>query len=559
VYGVDRSGRITFVNDAAVRALRFAGAHDLVGQLAHARFHRADVHGHPVSPETCFLQQAYELGDSLSNWETAFWCADGQPLSVECNLRPQYRDGECIGVVAAFRDIAERKRYEAEMQWQLRHDHLTKLYNRRYFEELLEQEVLRLRRSSEQSALLFIDLDRFKHINDTAGHAAGDALLVMIGQRLLSRARQSDAVARLAGDEFAVLLRHVDEHKVADLAETFRAILDNTSFGHAGREFEVSGSVGFVLLDRHISSAAHAINCADAACHVAKQQGRSRINRFHSRDGARAIGALQQSWSQRLRRALDTNAFTLYYQPIVDLECLGESTGRAEDGDALLRRSTLACCAHEVLLRLDDLGTRLEPRAFLSQAERFNLLPALDTWVLQRVAARLACDDGAPARFNVAAATLLDENYVDALAALGRQGVFAAGRLSLELKESELALQAAKLLPAMRQIAALGVRFVLDEFGRGFGSVEQLRNLPIAAVKLDAALVQGIARDPFGAALVRAMASLARAMDLTVIAPGIEDATLLPLLRAEGLDWAQGYALGRPHPLAARACESPLA
>ena len=180
----------------------------------------------PCRAETCFLQQAYELGDSLSNWETVFWRADGELINVECTVRPQHQDGECVGVVVAFRDIAERKRHEAETQWQLRHDHLTKLHNRRHFEYMLEQEIFRLRRSTEQSALLFIDLDRFKHINDTAGHAAGDALLASIGRKLKARSRQSDLVARLGGDEFAVLLRNVDDGSVLALAEKFRAILD---------------------------------------------------------------------------------------------------------------------------------------------------------------------------------------------------------------------------------------------------------------------------------------------------------------------------------------------
>ncbi|HEX3141855.1 MAG TPA: response regulator, partial [Rhizobacter sp.] len=144
VYGVDRSGRITFVNPTALRLLQCTHEDELVGLSAHERIHHADERGRAIPAETCFLQQAYELGDSLSNWETVFWRADGELVNVECTVRPQHQDGKCVGVVVAFRDIAERKRHEAETQWQLRHDHLTKLHNRHHFEYMLEQEIFRL-------------------------------------------------------------------------------------------------------------------------------------------------------------------------------------------------------------------------------------------------------------------------------------------------------------------------------------------------------------------------------------------------------------------------------
>ncbi|WP_284620152.1 EAL domain-containing protein [Aquabacterium humicola] len=552
LYGVDRAGHVRFANRAALRLLGHADEAALVGQLAHERIHPADEQGRPVGPDACFLQHAYELGDSLSDWQTVFWRADGEPLAVECNLRPQYQAGQCTGVVVAFRDITERKRFEAELQWQLQHDHLTRLFNRRHFEHLLEQEVIRLRRSTEQSALLFIDLDRFKHINDSAGHAAGDALLASIGRKLHARARESDAVARLSGDEFAVLLRNVDDHGLLALAETFRAILDDGRFVHAGREFEVSGSVGAIHLDRHTASPAYAMSCADAACRLAKQQGRNRIHRFDLSSDTGAVAELHQSWSQRLRSALDSDGFVLQYQAIVDLPGLPSEvlTGGDAGAEAGLRRAARAARhGQEVFLRLDDLGTRLQPKAFLAHAERFNLLPALDAWVLERIGAQLiAAGAGARGRYhvNVAAASLLDVGYVSKLEMLARHGAFAPGSLYLELKESDLAPQLTRLLPTMHALAALGVRFVLDEFGRGFAPLDRLRGLPISAVKLDAGLVQTLAHDPFGTTLVRTMTELAHAMNLAVIAPAVEDLATLRLLQSLGLDRAQGFVLDRP-------------
>jgi diguanylate cyclase (GGDEF)-like protein/PAS domain S-box-containing protein len=551
VYGVDRSGRITFVNPTALRLLQCTHEDELVGLQAHERIHHADERGRPIPAETCFLQQAYELGDSLSNWETVFWRTDGELVNVECTVRPQHQEGECVGVVVAFRDIAERKRHEAETQWQLRHDHLTKLHNRRHFEYMLEQEIFRLRRSTEQSALLFIDLDRFKHINDTAGHAAGDALLASIGRKLKTRSRQSDLVARLGGDEFAVLLRNVDDGSVLQLAEKFRAILDEEHFSHGGREFEVSGSVGISRLNRHTLSPAYAMNCADAACHIAKREGRNRIHMFDLGGDAGALAALQQSWSERLKVALAAGNFALQFQPMFDLRRLADGALSNPDLQSCVEQATAsAIYGHEVFLRLDDVDTLLAPRAFLSQAERFELMPSLDTWVLNRLALMLAERDprATSGRFhvNVATVSLLDAGYLSRLTALLRAGAFAPGQLCLEIKESEVAGHFAALQPVLNDITKLGAQLMLDEYGRGFGGLGHLRNLPLSSVKLDGSLVQTLASDEVGVMMVRAMTDLAHAMHVVVIAPLIEDAAALHMLRNAGVDCAQGFVLGMP-------------
>lgn len=549
VYGVDREGRVTFVNPAALRLLQWSGASDLVGFLAHDYIHFADERGRKIPAETSFLHQAYELGDSLSDWETVFWRSDGKAVNVECTVRPQHHEGECVGVVVAFRDIAERKRFEAELQWQVHHDHLTKLVNRQYFEDLLEQELLRLKRSSERSALLFIDLDRFKQINDSAGHAAGDALLSRIGQNLKSRSRQSDLVARLGGDEFAVLLRNVDDESVVALAEKFRAILEVTQFVYQGREFEVSGSIGVSNLNRHTPSPAYAMNCADAACQIAKRRGRNQIHMFDINDAAGMMGRFEISLSERLHQALARSAFGLQFQPILDLRRLPAD---AIQGDDWLERAMAvpsAIYGYEVFIRLDDGDTRIAACAFLPQAERFELLTALDTWVLNRLAALVAAREPAEKvcfHVNVASASLLDSGYRLRLANLLSDGAFAPGSFRLELRDSDALTQLAPVLPMLAELTQLGLKLILDEYGRGFGGLGRLRSLPFAAVKLDAALVQTLARDQLGETLVRAMADLAHSMDMLVVAPMVEDAETLRRLRDAGADFAQGFVIGGP-------------
>ncbi len=550
VYGVDREGRIRFVNPAALRLLHWNNADELVGLSAHQCIHFADERGRRVSSDTCFLQQAYELGDSLSNWETVFWRADGQALSVECTVRPLQEDGECVGVVVAFRDIAERKRFEAELQWQVHHDHLTKLFNRPYFEDMLGQELFRLKRSSERSALLFIDLDRFKQINDTGGHAAGDALLVSIGQRLKSRSRQSDLVARLSGDEFAVLLRNVDDQTVLPLAEKFRAILDEMEFVHEGREFDISGSVGIHLLDRQSSTPAHAMNCADAACQVAKREGRNQIHMFDAHRDAHALASLEESWSERLVAAMVANRFSLRFQPILDLHRLPKNVFEGEHWQARLQEvAPWALHGYEVFLRLDDAATSLAPRAFLPQAERFELLSALDGWVLDRLSTLLAerpARHGTRFHVNVATSSLMDQGYRARLTEFLRSGVLGPGQLYLEVKESDAIDDLMTLVPALEALTQLGLRLVLDEYGLGFSGVAHLRSLPLDSVKLDGPLIQTLHHSDGGEAVVRAMTDLAHAMGVQVIAPMAEDAPTLLRLRAAGVDGVQGFALGHP-------------
>ncbi len=349
-------------------------------------------------------------------------------------------------------------------------------------------------------------------------------------------------MARLGGDEFAVLLRNVDDGSVLGLAEKFRAILDDGNFAHGGREFEVSGSVGISRLSRHTLSPAYAMNCADAACHIAKREGRNRIHMFDLGGDAGALATLQQSWSERLKIALAAGNFALHFQPIFDLRRLPE-----EPIEGLLHSEALH--GHEVFLRLDDVDTLLAPRAFLSQAERFELMPELDGWVMDRVALLIAQQARpVPSRFhlNVAVASLLDAGYLSRLTTLLREGAFAPGQLCLELKESELAGQLQAVQPVLAELHQLGVRLLLDEYGRGLGGLGHLRGLPLSAVKLDGSLVQGLASDEVGVLMVRAMTDLAHAMKAVVIAPLIEDTTVLQRLRSAGVDYAQGYVLGEP-------------
>ncbi|MBW9271992.1 MAG: diguanylate cyclase, partial [Candidatus Thiodiazotropha sp. (ex. Lucinisca nassula)] len=249
VYGVDPDGHISFVNPACRQILGYDSEALLIGKSAHELFHFADAVGDRVLQESCFLQKSYANGDKIQARETIFWHRSGEPIPVECTVYPLTIEDKREGSVVAFRDISEHKLLEEELRWQAGHDALTQLHNRRYFEEQLNQEVERLKRSNEVSALLYLDLDRFKYINDTAGHAAGDRLLLEIAQQMNQRLRKSDMLARLGGDEFAVILRNITKNSVVHVAEDYREMLDHYLFVYKDKQYKINGTIGIALID----------------------------------------------------------------------------------------------------------------------------------------------------------------------------------------------------------------------------------------------------------------------------------------------------------------------
>ncbi len=271
VYGVDRAKQITFMNSAGLKILGFEHEDEVRGRNPHDLLHFAQIDGRPNPPETCFLMQAYELGDELLCWDSVFWTRDRRPLWVECNVVPMFMNGQHQGSVVAFRDITVLREQIDKLSWQAYHDSLTRLPNRRYFTDALEREFYRLKRSDEVSGLLYIDLDEFKAINDAAGHAAGDQLLVEIGQLLARRIRGADVLARLGGDEFGIILPNINAENIVNIAEEFRALIANYSFNYRDRTFRVSGSVGASLMNKQSVSSEQVLSQADTASYTAKR------------------------------------------------------------------------------------------------------------------------------------------------------------------------------------------------------------------------------------------------------------------------------------------------
>ena len=553
VYGVDREGLVTFINPAARAILGFTPQAAIIGEPAHRLFHPFSEDGRPNSPDTCFLQQAYAAGDELQAWETVFWHVSGRPVPVECTVYPLKIDGRLEGSVVAFRDVTERRMFEKELTWQANHDPLTRLHNRYYFEGQLKYEVGRLRRSEETSALLYIDLDRFKYINDTAGHAAGDQLLMEIAAQLQTRLRESDLLARLGGDEFAVILRNIEPAAVRAAAEDFRDVLEQYDFVHGARTYKINASIGVALLNKTTASPDEALANADIACHIAKGRGRNQTHVYQPESDAKVAMTVELGWSVRLQDALKNDRFVLHYQPVVPLAParIDRGTERRPVPEPAGAGSGSGQAYYEVLVRyLDPHGNVVPPAAFLPTAERFGMMPQVDLWVLTRAIEKLAALQAAGQvvsfTVNISGQTLDAGELVPLLKRLVRQHAVDPRLLILEITETSAIanLDAAKRL--IEDLRSLGCRFALDDFGSGFSSFHHLKHLPVDFVKIDGQFVRGMVDNTADRAIVASINEIAHSFGKQTVAEYVENQDILDMLRQYGVDYVQGFHISRP-------------
>jgi len=554
VFGVDGKGVIQFVNPAAVDILGYGAAEDLVGRGAHETFHYAFEDGTQMPRSACFLSQAYANGNQVPAWQTIFWTAAKRAVPVECTVYPMRIDGAREGSVVAFRDISSRRMLEEELRWQAEHDALTKLHNRAWFEVQLEQEIARLKRTEQTSVLLFIDVDRFKYINDTAGHGAGDQLLQEVSQRLKSRLRGSDHLARMGGDEYAVILRNVHADDVTMLADGFRKALTSGAFSYGGKSYRITVSIGAARLDQETASVSEAMAAADIACHVAKNEGRNQTQLYSPDSAQRAAMDMDLGWSARLEEALRGDRFVLCFQPIIPLAGIeyDRQNGNIDGGDVLerqLKRNPGTPLCYEVLLRLRDAhGELITPSAFLPTAERFGLMAEIDRWVIDR-AFRTAREHRAhPATFaiNLSAQSLASHDLANFVTdRLVKYGVDPRS-IVFEVTESRAITDLAGMQRLIHELRSHGCRIAVDDFGTGFSTFAYLKQLEADYLKIDGSLIQGLPDDPLDRAVVSSLTAIARAANKRTVAECVERPEVLLALRECGVDFAQGNTIGAP-------------
>jgi len=554
VYGVNTEGKITFINPAAKRLLGYSADENFIGKSPHDLFHRKDLDDNDDPAGECPLFNAYDSGIKLVAKESVFLKTNGEKITVECTVYPLKVDDTLEGSVIAFRDVTERKLLEEELKWQATHDPLTKLGNRRYFEEQLKEEVERAKQENFQSALLYFDLDRFKYINDTAGHSAGDTLLIEIAKQLSNLLRESDTLARIGGDEFAIILRDATEEQALKAAELFRKVLEKYTFYHKGKSYVVNASIGLSMISSGTQSHGEALANADLACFIAKGKGRNNSHLFDSDHDAIATMDRDLGWSVRLREALANDSFVLRFQPIAPLKEINENF--LPRGPGLLIKQinetpSIKIRHNEVLLRLpDSRGELISPDAFLPTAERFNLMIDIDRWVIKHAVKKLATivSRGADTSLaiNLSAQTLEDKTLADYVKKTTATYGISPKMLLFEITENSAIanLTAAKRL--INDLRVLGCQFALDDFGRGFCSFSHLKYLPVDYIKIDGIFIQGILHDSIDRAIVNSVVQIAHSVGKKTIAEYVENIQVIKQLKKMGVDYVQGYYIAEP-------------
>ena len=458
--------------------------------------------------------------------------ADGLEFNISDSVVPiRDRDGDIVGAVLVFKDLSQVREMEDEMHYLTRHDTLTELINRRAFEEEVEELLEQTTGNGREHALCYLDLDEFKLINDSCGHTAGDEFIRQITSVLVGKVRPTDIVARMGGDEFAILLTDCAFDRSMTLAEDLAEAVRRVRFSWEDRIYAVGASIGLVPINGDSESAEVVLKAADAACHVAKESGRNRIHVYQEGDTAIAERSGEMHWISRIHQALADERFVLYQQPLSPL------SERASDGPLF-----------EILVRMvDEDGSIVPPNDFIPSAERYHLISAIDRWVIRNALSALSGID-VSVRFvlNVSGQSVSEESFQTFVLDQFRSCGVAPERVLFEITETAAI---ADLQRAMRFISifkGLGCRFVLDDFGKGVSSYTYLKNLPVDYLKIEGEFVRRMLDDPIEAAIVASINQVGQVVGLETIAECVETEEIFDAVRAAGIDYAQGYWLARP-------------
>ena len=416
---------------------------------------------------------------------------------------------------------------------------MTGLINRREFEQRLERALLSALQQDREHALCYMDLDQFKVINDSCGHAAGDELLRQLALLLKGKLRERDTLARLGGDEFALLLENCSIPDALEVADSFRAEVQRFRFKWGDRIFSVGVSVGMVAINRDSGTAAGLLSAADAACYVAKDRGRNQIHVYESRDSDLVRHRGEMQWVTRIQRALEEQRLRLSWQEIRRTDGAAESTRHVE-----------------LLLRMvDDDGSEILPMAFIPAAERYSIMPALDSWVVEEALrlCRQYLAAGCTLRYlfavNLSGASLKDPAFRGMLLARLQENPVLGPHLCFEITETAAIGNLAVVNDFIEAMRGFGCSFALDDFGSGLSSFTYLKNLKVDYLKIDGAFVRDIMNNPIDRSMVEAIHRIGHQMGLKTVAEYVESDRILALLRQIGVDYVQGSGIHRPQPL----------
>jgi len=538
VITTDIEGRIDYLNPVAERLFDIT--------LSQARHTHLSALGSLLieenrQPASGLVEYCLTEGRLPPQFHTLiFTRQDGNETYIEPNAAPiRDHDGHSSGIVFVFHDVSQTHELTQQLSHQSTHDVLTGLFNRRDFELKVKQAIRDAELTDKQHSLLYMDLDQFKVINDTCGHIAGDELLKQITAQLVDLVRQCDTLARVGGDEFGLLLENCSSQQALMVANKILEMTHQFRFSWGDKTFGIGISIGMIGIDRQSNSVIDVISQVDAACHMAKEAGRSRIYVHDAKDQALLARHGEMEWTPRITKALEEQRMVLYYQPIVHNTQLGD-----------------LCSHYEILIRMiDESGKLVPPGAFLPAAERYNLIAEIDRWVISEYFKWLAehpqhlhaLELGS---INLSGHSLGDETCLRHIESELKAFAIPPEKICFEITETEAISNLAKAQGFIRKLKNHGCKFALDDFGSGFSSYAYLKNLPVDFLKIDGMFIKDIHKDPANYAMVESINHIGHVMGRQTIAEFVENHAIQQTLSRLGVDYMQGYGIAKPSALA---------
>jgi diguanylate cyclase (GGDEF)-like protein/PAS domain S-box-containing protein len=535
VITTDAQGNITWLNPIAERMTGWA-SNDAKGRELTQVFHILNENTRlktENSLATCLAQ-----GKTVAQANTVLISCTGDEFGIEDSASPiRNEKGELLGAVLVFHDVTEQRRLIGEVSYQATHDALTGLLNRTEFETRLRRLLHKAHEEKSSHALMYLDLDQFKIVNDTCGHTEGDQLLLQVSKLFGDTVRTRDTLARLGGDEFGVILEYCTTEQAQRVAQEICDKMESFRFMHDEHRFRVGASIGLVTIDDRWPTTAVLMQAADTSCYAAKEAGRNRVHTWYDTDQTMRARHGEMQWTTRIEQALDDNRFVLYAQRIESIQT--EAKGMHA----------------EILLRmLDADGDIIAPGAFLPAAERYHLASRIDRWVLANTIAWL---NAAPSELelemlciNLSGQSIGDRAFHrQAVEMLSGAGEKICHLICLEVTETAAITNLADAALFIEQVSSLGIRVALDDFGAGASSFGYLKNLQVDILKIDGQFIKDLLDDPLDDAAVRCFVDVAKVVKVKTVAEFVDKPEILKRVRELGIDYAQGFLLHKPEPL----------